>query len=245
MATSKKAASKVPAPIADPWHLFLAVSHAVKRILLHSETPGTGKTTAGIALANAKQAEAVVITLTDGTLASDLLGHWMPAGNGEARWHDGAIGYAVKRAIAGHKVVLVMNELDHASPDAQHAAYSLLETGEAAQFRLPNGETLTIPETLVIVCTMNPDPREVLPRPILNRFQVILDLGTHVSPMILDALPEVFRSMVADGRMAAREAFSMLSLVADGCDPYVAVQAVLGNDRAADYGDALALSLAS
>jgi hypothetical protein len=175
-------------------------------------------------------------------MASDLLGHWMPKGK-EVVWHDGPVGYAIRRAGDGHKTVLVFNELDHAGPDAAHACYSLLETGQAARFTLPNGEELTIPDNLIIVATMNPNPADVLPPPVLNRFQVVIDLGEHVSPMILDALPEAFRSMVSDGRMAAREAFSMLSLVSDGCDPYVAVQAVLGNERASDYGDALAIAL--
>jgi len=242
-----KVASKVPHAIENPWHLFLAVAPHVRRILLHGETPGTGKTSAGIALAAAKEAEAVVITMRDNLLESDLLGHWMPRGKNEVTWHDGPVGYAIRRATDGHKVVLVFNELDHASPDATHAAYSLLEdaASAAARFTLPSGEVLTIPETLTIVATQNPDPKETLPLPVLNRFQVVLDIGSHVSPMILEALPEKFRSMVADGRLAAREAFAMLSLVAEGCDPYIATQAVLGADRFKDYGDALAISLAS
>src|SRR4249920_1276449 len=105
-------------PIENPWHLFLAVSPFVRRILVHGETAGTGKTTAGIALASAKDAEAVVVTMTDGMMASDLLGHWMPKGNGNIGWHDGPVGYAIRRCMAGHRTVLVMNELDHASPDA-------------------------------------------------------------------------------------------------------------------------------
>src|SRR5262245_5777067 len=73
---SKHHTATVPPTIKNPWHLFLAIAAYVRRILLHSEKPGTGKTSAGIALALAKGAEAVCITLTDGMMASDMLGFW-------------------------------------------------------------------------------------------------------------------------------------------------------------------------
>lgn len=243
---SKAAKPAKPAMVAieNPWHLFLAVATFVRRILLHSETPGTGKTSAGLALAEARGAESVVITMTDGTTASDLLGHWIPTGNGNVAWHDGPVAYGIRRAVDGHDVVLILNEIDHAGPDASHAFYPLLEEKKANVFTLPSGEVLSVPQNLTIVCTMNPKPEDVLTPAQINRFQVILDLGDKVSPMILDALPEAFRSMVSDGRMAAREAFSILSLVADGCDAYIAIQAVLGRERSADYADSLAIALA-
>jgi dynein-related subfamily AAA family protein len=237
--------SSVPTPISSGWGLYLAVASYVRRLCLHSETPGTGKTSAAMALAKAKNATCIVITMSDAQLASDLLGTWISRGNGVVVWNDGPVGHAIRLAQTGAWVVLLLNELDHAGPDALHAAYSLLECGEAGQFTLPSGEVLTIPETLIIVATLNPDPREVLPPAVVNRFEVIIDLGSEVSPMILEALPDSLRSVVADGRMGAREAFSLISLTEKGCDPYVAVQAVLGKERTADYGDALAIALAS
>jgi midasin (ATPase involved in ribosome maturation) len=222
----------------------LAVSHYVKRLLLHSEKPGTGKTMAGIMLAEATQADLTVLTMTDSTQASDLLGHWIPKGK-EFVWHDGPVTRAIRRAISGKRSVLLVNEISNGGPDAMHVAYALLETGKAARFTLPSGEVLEwSPENLIVIATMNPKPDESgLPAAVLDRFQVTIDIGDHVSPMILDALPTPLASMVGDGRMTAREAFSLVSLTKDGCDPYVAVQAVLGTERAADYQDALAVSL--
>jgi len=236
-------ASKVPPLIQNPWHLFLAVASTVRRICLHGLRPGTGKTSAGITLANAKDAEVVCVTLTDGKTEADLLGTWLPAGPGKVVWHDAPIGYAIRRATGGTNVVLVINEIDRGGPEAKDVCYALLETDVAANFTLPNGEKLTIPDSLTIVATCNPNPADVLPEPVVNRFQVIIDVGDHVSPMILDALPEAFRGMVSDGRMAAREAFAMLDMVTRGLDPYIAVQAVMGTERAADYADALAIAL--
>jgi hypothetical protein len=226
--------------ISDPWALFLAVSPHAKRVLLHSETPGTGKTTAGIMLAEAKNYACTVVTLSDSMTASDLLGHWVPQG-GKFVWHDGPISRAVRRG----KTVLVLNELDHAGPDVQHTLYSILETGRAAEFTLPNNETLRIPESLVVVGTMNPQPSDALSPATLQRFQVVLDMGNRVSPMILDALPAYLRSMVKDGRMASREAFALVELTGNGCPAMIAVQAILGNARTADYGDALAIAIAT
>src|SRR5262245_8402087 len=222
----------------DPWALYLAVSPYVSRILLHSETPGTGKTTAGIMLAEAKQYDCTVITLTDAMVASDLVGHWMPRGS-EFIWHDGPIVAAIRKG----RTVLVLNELDHAGPDVAHFLYALLDSGKAATFTLPSGEILTIPQSLVVLGTMNPDPSTALSDATLNRFQVRIDIGSHVSPMILAALPENLASMVKDGRMAAREAFSLLQLTDAGCPTMVAVQAVLGFERGEDYSDALAIAL--
>jgi AAA domain (dynein-related subfamily) len=226
--------------INDPWALFLAVSPHCHRVLLHSETPGTGKTTAGIMLAEAKQYACTVVTLSDSMTASDLLGHWVPQG-GKFVWHDGPISRAVRRG----NTVLVLNELDHAGPDVQHTLYSILETGRAAEFTLPNNETLRIPDSLVVVGTMNPQPSDALSPATLQRFQVVLDMGSRVSPMILDALPAYLRSMVKDGRMASREAFAIVELTGNGCPPMIAVQAILGNARCSDYGDALAIAIAT
>lgn len=245
-ATDQETPSTVPPPITNPWTLFLAVSHYVKRVLLHGVTPGTGKTTAGLALADAKQAESISITLTDGMMATDLLGTLLPSGPGQVKWHDGPVASAIRRAMHGLPTVLIMNEIDHAGPDAAHICYAVLEaSGKSGSFTLSTGEVLSVTDNLIVVATMNPDPADVLPEPVLNRFQVVIDVGPHVSPMILEALPPHFRSMVADGRMAAREAFALISLTGAGCDPFVAVQAVLGTERMADFGDALAISLAS
>src|SRR5262245_36575585 len=92
MAKVAKVADKVPPLIQNPWHLFLAVASTVRRICLHGMRPGTGKTTAGITLANAKDAEVVCVTLTDGKQEADLLGTWLPAGPGKVMWHDAPIG---------------------------------------------------------------------------------------------------------------------------------------------------------
>lgn len=238
-----KTATKVPPLIQNPWHLFLAVAATVRRLCLHGMRPGTGKTTAGIALSNAQGAEVVCVTMTDGKTEADLLGCWLPAGPGKVTWHDAPIGYAIRRATDGTRVVLVLNEIDRGGPEAKDVCYALLECDVAANFTLPNGEKLTIPDTLTIVATCNPDPKDVLPEPVVNRFQVIIDVADNVSPMILEALPDPFKAMVADGRMAAREAFAMLDMVTRGLDPYIAIQAVLGNERAENYADALALAL--
>jgi hypothetical protein len=226
----------------NPWHLFMAIAPYSRRILLHSETPGTGKTSAAVMLAKAQNAHLTVVTCSESLTASDLLGHWVPKGS-HFEWHHGPVGRAILAGKHGNSLV-VLNELDHAGPDVQQTAYGLLETGDAAQMTLPSGEVLHIPPTLTILATMNPDPKDVLTPALLNRFQCIINLESHVSPMILDALPRGMSGMVRDGRMGSREAFALLDLTDKGCDPMHAVHAVLGRERADDYGDALAIALA-
>ena len=232
-------------PTTDPWTLFQAVAPYTQRMLLHSEDPGTGKTTAAVMLAEAKQGVCVKVDLTETMTVGDLLGNWTMK-DGTMHWHDGAAVRAIRQAIAGVNVVLLVNELGNAGPDVHHAFYGLLEDprGKAAFLTLASGETLPIPANLQIIATMNPDPKDVLTPAELQRFQVVIPIGSHVSPALLAALPSNMRSMVKDGRMAAREAFALIELTSKGCDPFMAVQAVMGDERAADYGDALAIALA-
>lgn len=242
MATRKSTATKVAHHvIEDPWGVFLSVAAYVRRILLHSEAPGTGKTSAGRALAEARGYDYVAVTLAETTQVTDLLGHLMPVGPDEWAWHDGPIAAAIRRG----RTVIALNDLPNGGADVQHVCYSLLEAGKNAVITLSNGEVLPIPNSVVIVASQNPKPEETLTPAVISRFQVVLDIGDNVSPMLLDALPDHLRSMVADHRMAAREAFALLDLVAEGCPPFAAVQAVLGTERARDYGDALAIALAS
>lgn len=230
-------------PIVSRWALFLAVSSFAKRMCLHSVMPGTGKSSAGVMLAAAKDAECITLTMTDSMTASDMLGCWMPQGNGNFVWHDAPVGRAIRRAASGLPTVLLINEAHNAGPDAIHTLYGVLDQGKSAEFTLPNNETLRITDALTIIVTMNPEPKDVLPEAIVSRLGVMIDLKDEVSPMILEALPEHLRSMVADGRLASREAFTLVQLTQAGCDPFVAVQATLGEERTASYGDALAIAL--
>jgi hypothetical protein len=230
-------------PTTSKWALFLAIAHFAKRMILHSIVPGTGKSTAGLMLAEATDAECILIPCMDTLTMSDLLGFWMPTGQGKFLWHDGPAARAVRLASEGKRVVLVWDELNYGSPDAHQVAHALGNRGKSATFTLPNNEVFSIPENLVIIITQNPDPSETLTDALLSRFPVRIDIGSEVSPMILAALPTHLRSMVADGRLASREAFALVEMVDKGCDPFIAVQAILGDARTADYGDALAIAL--
>ena len=227
--------------VENPWDLVLRAAPYTKRMLLHSEDPGTGKTSFGVMLAEFLGYDCTIITMNDSMVASDLYGHMVNGKGGETQWHDGPLTRAVRKG----RTVIVCNEIPNGGADVQHVFYSALETGKSAKFVLPSGEVLSIPDTLVFVGTQNPDPADTMTPAVRQRWQVCIDIKDHVSPMILNALPDSLRSMVADHRMASREAFAILELIANGCDTMIAIQAVLGTQRADDYGDALAVALST
>src|SRR5690606_6142906 len=114
-----------------------AVLNHSRRVLLMGP-PGTGKTYAATrrGLDGRKIQKVYSVTMTPETPMAELRGHFVPK-DGEYVWMDGP---AVRAWREGAR--LVINEIDHASPDTQSFMFALLDDPDFAETTLPTGETV-------------------------------------------------------------------------------------------------------
>ena len=172
------------------WSLVSNIIPHIKRLLLYGPS-GTGKTYAATLLAQEKDEEVFQITLTPDTPAAALIGHYIIKGGGTV-WNDG-VGMAAWRAAHKKPSRLVINEVDHAGPDAISALHVLLDDQRTARMSLPTGETLGPGPLLRIIGTMNGVPEDLLPS-LQDRFTVRIPIN-EVAPGAIAALPEDLRTV--------------------------------------------------
>lgn len=170
------------------WEIVDAVLNHSPRILLMGP-PGTGKTYAGtrLGLKNRKSKKVYSVTMTPETPMAELRGHYVPSG-GEYIWQDGP---AIRAWREGAR--LVINEIDHSSPDCLSLLFAVLDDPQFAEFTLPTGETVRPAEGFQVVATMNGVPED-LPPALQDRFPVTLEI-MEVNPEALAALPEDLRQV--------------------------------------------------
>ena len=107
----------------DCWKLVDSVIGNSNRILLYG-APGTGKTYSAVKqntpLNLDGEPNVYQVTMTEDTASANLEGFYMPNSSGAFEWHDGI---AIQSWRNGGR--LVINEIDHASPDAMTLPESL------------------------------------------------------------------------------------------------------------------------
>jgi len=153
---------KVEKSESDCWYLAseIILSNSFKRILLYGP-PGTGKTYFGKqALGNCE-----VLTLTNETSVSEILGHYLPVGQGQFKWVDG---YGIR---AWKKSSLLLNEIDKASGSVLTILHAILDDIQIAQYTLPTGEVVRPNGHFRCIATMNGSPLD-LPEALADRFEV-------------------------------------------------------------------------
>jgi MoxR-like ATPase len=183
--------------------------------------PGMGKSWAAMHLPNA-----LAVTYHEDSSPSEQIGHYVPTDTGA----EFILGHGSRAMLEGFP--LVMNEINKASGECLTMAYCLADDFELARITLPNKEgTVIRPKAgYKVIATMNGNPEDELPPPLLDRFQVRIKI-TEPPPEAMEMLPSqhrgvCFRAIVQEqvSFRAFHAYFSLSRVVGDE----LAIRAVFG-----------------
>lgn len=221
--------------------VLFALKYNSPRILLYGP-PGTGKTKTAYLAAQAAGWHCLSTTLTEDTPMTELRGHFVLKGN-EFVWHDGLIARAWRLSIS-KPVMVILNEIDHASGDTSTFLHNALDDPEMASMDMPNDETLRpMADRVVYVATMNGTPDD-LSLALRDRFPVKIHLDT-VNPDAVKALPKNLQ--VIGANLGAHEGLTLRGLYEFGrlakysLDQSTSAQVIFGA-AAPDFLNALKLA---
>lgn len=151
------------------------------------------------------------LTLTEGTSMGELRGHYTLKGM-EAIWHPGLVAQAWSSSHA-QPTVLVLDELDHCSPESWSFLLQALDDHPAVL--LPTGDVITPAPSLTVIATAN--SLEGVPAALLDRFPLTLSLPTP-HPEIAGSLP----SKVAHLPLTTRQQLTLVQLL-----PSLSIETIL------------------
>lgn len=173
------------------WYLFHQVSQVneISRVLLYGK-PGTGKTTQACKVS---ENGFYSIPLNEETTVSEVLGFWLPKGDG-FEWMNGT---AVRAWL--EEKVLVLNEIDHASGSVMSILHSILDDKEMACISLPNGQNVRPGKRFRVIATMNGGLGD-LPVPLLDRFDIKIQID--------EPHPNAIKSLEPDLQELVKSAYS-------------------------------------
>ena len=183
----------------DCWKQIQAVLGKSKRVLLYGP-PGTGKTYSAVKQTTPLNADGTPnvyqVTMTEDTASANLEGFYKPSSTGTFEWHDGI---AIQAWRNGGR--LVINEIDHASPDAMTFLHAILDDQDIAMLTLNNDskETVRPAEGFQVVATTN-SPPESLPLALKDRFPVKIYVD-RIHPMAMEQFPEDWHDVIHDTTM--------------------------------------------
>ena len=147
------------------------------RILLYGP-PGTGKTYAAatnkIGYNWEGDPNVYQITMTEDTAMAKLDWFYKPTSSGGFELHDGI---AIQAWRTGGR--LVVNEIDHSSPDAMTFMHAIMDDKQIAQLTLntDNKETVRPKSGFTVIATTNSD-HDSLPMALKARFPVQIMVAT-------------------------------------------------------------------
>lgn len=194
---------------ANSWEMVGWGLETGEKMLLSSE-PGYGKTSVVAHFANRMQKPLFVVNMTLETAGAQLIGHFIPKG-GEFVWNDGPIAAAMK---AGG--ILLINEIDHAGPDASSTLHFACDDPEVARMTLPNQEKEVLKPSpgYQVVATMNGVHDDLTPA-LLDRFLIRIELK-EINPEAVASLSADLRKFASPatlvGQGAARQSVGMRAL---------------------------------
>ena len=183
----------------DCWKQIQAVLGKSKRVLLYGP-PGTGKTYSAVKQTTPLNADGTPnvyqVTMTEDTASANLEGFYKPSSTGTFEWHDGI---AIQAWRNGGR--LVINEIDHASPDAMTFLHAILDDQDIAMLTLNNDnkETVRPAEGFQVIATTN-SPPESLPLALKDRFPVKIHVD-KIHPKAMAKFPAEWHAVIEDTTM--------------------------------------------
>ena len=231
----------------DCWSMVSSVLGRSRRVLLYGP-PGTGKTYSAVkqnAPMNMEGKPNVFqITMTEDTAAANLEGFYKPNNSGGFEWHDGI---AIQSWRNGGR--LIINEIDHASPDSMTFLHAILDDQDIAMLTLNNDtkETVRPAEGFQVVATTN-SPPESLPLALKDRFPVKIYVDS-IHPKAMEQFPDEWHKVINDTtliddpeeRISVRAWKEFFDLQEKGFKKSQAGRLVFG-DKADELVDAITLS---
>ena len=233
----------------DCWKMIASVLGKSRRVLLYGP-PGTGKTYSAVKQSTPLDMDGkpnvYQITMTEDTASANLEGFYKPSSDGTFQWHDGI---AIQAWRNGGR--LVINEIDHASPDAMTFLHAILDDQDIAMLTLNNDEKETVrpAEGFQVVATTN-SPPESLPLALKDRFPVKIYVDS-IHPKAMEQFPEEWHGVITDttmvedpeDRISVRAWSEFFQLQDKGFTPETAGRLVFG-ENSAELTDAILLSKA-
>ena len=170
-----------------------ALRAGIDRVILYGQ-PGTGKTYGGLTLGDIRGGAHRLVCTEDMTSA-EVVGHFMPTGEGIWKWHNGAVVDAWNGdGTRGGRVVA--DEIDRASGDVFALLLNMFDNPESASWVHPEtGKLLRPRRGFSVVMTSNIRNADDLPEALRDRFPVAI----HID----QPHPEAVRRLSRDLRQAA------------------------------------------
>ena len=233
----------------DCWKMIASVLGKSRRVLLYGP-PGTGKTYSAVKQSTPLDMDGkpnvYQITMTEDTASANLEGFYKPSSDGTFQWHDGI---AIQAWRNGGR--LVINEIDHASPDSMTFLHAILDDQDIAMLTLNNDEKETVrpAEGFQVVATTN-SPPESLPLALKDRFPVKIYVDS-IHPKAMEQFPEEWHGVITDttmvkdpeDRISVRAWSEFFQLQDKGFTPETAGKLVFG-ENSEELTDAILLSKA-
>jgi len=231
----------------DCWKMIASVLGKSRRVLLYGP-PGTGKTYSAVKQSTPLDEEGkpnvFQVTMTEDTAAANLEGFYKPNSSGGFEWHDGI---AIQSWRNGGR--LVINEIDHASPDAMTFLHAILDDQEIARLTLNNDtkETVRPKDGFQVIATTN-SPPESLPLALKDRFPVKIFVDS-IHPNAMEQFPKEWHEVINDTtlvddpeeRISVRAWSEFFGLQDKGFTAETAAKLVFG-DKAEELVDAVTLA---